>query len=95
MELNTVRKIVNDSILQVINEAEIDSEFEVDDNTNLLTILDSMDIVALIMETESKIYSVLGIKVPLADENTFDSQRSPFRTVGSWLQFVNRQIIKY
>jgi hypothetical protein len=95
VELNTVRKIVNESILQVVNEAEVDSEFELDDNTNLLNIFDSMDIVALIMETESKIYSVIGKKIPLADEYTFDSQRSPFSTVESWTQFVNKQIKKY
>ena len=95
MELNTVRKIVNESILQVINEAGIDGDFEIDDDTNLLAIFDSMDIVALIMETEAKIYTELGKKVPLADEYTFDSQKSPLNTVDSWVQFVNKQLINY
>ena len=95
MDLNTVRNIINESILQVLNEADIDREFKIDENTNLLTIFDSMDIVALILETESKIYNVMGKKVALADEYTFDSQKSPFSTVGSWIKFVNKQIIEY
>lgn len=92
MDVNTLYKIVSESILVVVKESEIDLDVEIDAYTNLLSIFDSMDIVALIMETESKLYSVLGRNVSLADEYTFDIQRSPFNTVESWLNFVNKQL---
>ena len=92
MDLKAVSTIVYGAISQVINDSEIDVEINKD--SNLLDIFDSMDIVALIMETEAKIYSEIGKKIPLADEYTFDVQRSPFCSVECWLQFVNKQIIK-
>ncbi len=56
-------------------------------------LLDSLALVSLIADLESKIEECMGIQVTLADERAMSRKRSPFRTVGSLVDFV-REVVE-
>ena len=60
-----ISKIVHQALLNIVNELEIDLEEEINENSNILDILDSMDVVNLIMETEGILESEYDKYIPL------------------------------
>jgi acyl carrier protein len=50
--------------------------------------LDSMDLVGLIVDVEQKISKSFGVNVALANEKSLSQTNSPFRSVGSLIEFV-------
>tara|TARA_B100001248_G_C27373374_1_gene452867 strand:+ start:1280 stop:1579 length:300 start_codon:yes stop_codon:yes gene_type:complete len=71
-------------------QGEMDSKISepLEDSSDILEILDSMDVVNLIMETESLIEQTLGHYVPLANEYSFDLAESPLLELKSWINHV-------
>jgi hypothetical protein len=51
-----------------------------------------MSIVTLIMETESEVSRVFGKYIPLANEHTFDREKSPFVSMANWLKFIYENV---
>ena len=58
---------------------------------DIMESISSFAAVELLMATETAIEEVTGSYVPLADENLFDAQKSPFRRLDSWIAFVEEQ----
>jgi hypothetical protein len=83
-----LKAVVINIILSVANDANIKIN-EISDDENLLILLDSMDIVSLIMDTESEILLKYGINVSLANEFTFDIGKSPLTSFSKWLSFIS------
>ena len=82
------------NILDVISRfcAEADIEIKISAEVNLLEILDSMDLVRLIMFSEEHLLKSTGIEVQLADENTFDFEVSPLLSVSAWESYVMQEV---
>lgn len=89
MELDKVNELMLRVFLNLKEELDIVIEEEITDSTNIFEILDSMDIVNFIMETESLLESELGSYIPLANEETFDAQKSPLLSYKQWLNFIS------
>lgn len=51
--------------------------------------LDSLELVNLIVTTEQNIEDEFGLPLTLADERAMSQRNSPFRTVGSFLQYIS------
>ena len=88
MELDEIKALVDKSILNLKNELNVEIEGEINEDSNLFDILDSMDVVNLIMETESLLEQELGFYIPLANEVTFDAEKSPLKSYKQWLHFI-------
>ena len=88
MDIIELRAIVVKIVLAVANDAGIKIN-EITDDENLLILLDSMDVVSLIMETESEIFLRLGKSVSFANEYTFDMEKSPLSNMAKWVKFVS------
>lgn len=71
---------------------EADIEIKISAAVNLLEVLDSMDLVRLIMFTEEHLLTSIGVEVQLADENTFDFEVSPLLSVSAWQAHVMQEI---
>lgn len=71
---------------------EADIEITISAEVNLLEILDSMDLVRLIMFTEEYLFNSTGVEVQLADENTFDFEVSPLLSVSAWQAHVMQEV---
>lgn len=88
MELSEVNSVLLQAFFNIKTELNVDISVEIEDSTNIFDVLDSMDIVNLIMETESLLEVKLGYYLPLANEETFDAEKSPLLSYKSWLQFI-------
>ena len=88
MELSEVNSVLLQALFNIKTELNVDISVEIEDSTNIFDVLDSMDIVNLIMETESLLEVKLGYYLPLANEETFDAEKSPLLSYKSWLQFI-------
>ncbi len=91
MDRHELKAMVVRIVLAEANEAELHIN-EIAENDNLLEIFDSMSIVTLIMETESEVSRVFGKYIPLANEHTFDREKSPFVSMANWLKFIYENV---
>jgi acyl carrier protein len=88
MELDEINTLMLNVFANLKDELNIDIQEEIIDSTNIFEILDSMDVVNLIMETESLLEQELGFYVPLANEETFNAENSPLKSYKQWLHFI-------
>ena len=92
MELDKIRELALDAFSNLERELDVTIDIEITDSTNILEMLDSMDVVSLIMETESLVEAKVNCYVPLANDVTFDADGSPLLSFGGWLDYINKQI---
>ncbi len=88
MELNQIRKLALEAFFNLKNEFDVTIDTQIIDSTNILELLDSMDVVSLIMETESLVEAKIGYYVALANEETFDADGSPLLSFGAWVSYI-------
>ena len=88
MELTQIREVALQAFTNLKDELEVTIDIEIDDTTNVLELLDSMDVVSLIMETEGLVEAKLGHYVALANETTFDAEGSPLLSFGTWVSYI-------
>ena len=88
MELAQIREVALQAFTNLKDELEVTIDIEIDDTTNVLELLDSMDVVSLIMETEGLVEAKLGYYVALANETTFDAEGSPLLSFGTWVSYI-------
>ena len=88
MELAQIREVALQAFTNLKDELEVTIDIEIDDTTNVLELLDSMDVVSLIMETEGLVEAKLGHYVALANESTFDADGSPLLSFSTWVGYI-------
>jgi len=96
MELNSVKKIVMDSLISVLDENGI-KNISVDDNTEIFgskSIIDSLQLISLIVKIEEDVYDQVGKEIIVVDEAAVIIGNSPFQTVQSLTEFVYNKITK-
>jgi acyl carrier protein len=54
--------------------------------------IDSLSLVSLVVDLEGRVASELGREIVLADEKAMSSRNSPYRTVGSLVDFIVERI---
>jgi len=52
-------------------------------------VLDSLGLVNLIVMVEEEIEEQFGVNITLADERAISQERSPFRTIGTLVEYTN------
>jgi hypothetical protein len=88
MELDQIREVALQAFTNLKDELDVSIDIEIVDSTNVLELLDSMDVVSLIMETEGLVEAKLGHYVALANESTFDADGSPLLSFGTWVGYI-------
>jgi acyl carrier protein len=79
--------------VKVVNEELKNKELEViSDSDTLFEKLDSMAILDLILEIEDSIQKEFGQYVQVADDTMMDSIKTPFKTVGTLIDFLEKKI---
>ena len=76
--INTVKEVVDDDSIQVINETVL---------LGNSAVVDSMGLVNLIVDIESAL-SEKGIEVTLTSEKAMSQRNSPFRTIQSLTDYI-------
>jgi D-alanine--poly(phosphoribitol) ligase subunit 2 len=55
-------------------------------------LLDSLQLVTLVIAVEEAVDDHFGVSITLADERALSRERSPFRTVGSFAEYVEERL---
>lgn len=98
MDKGAVQGIIVSSLKAVLLEREngLQSPLPPIDESTLLfgprSIVDSLTLVSLIVNVEQKINEEMGVSIVIADERAMSQQRSPFRTIGTLSDYVQRLV---
>ena len=92
MELDQIREVALQAFTNLKDELDVTIDIEIVDSTNVLELLDSMDVVSLIMETEGLVEAKIGHYVALANEETFDADGSPLLSFGAWVGYIKEMV---
>jgi acyl carrier protein len=89
----TVADVARELVYPVVDElqAELVTDIPKDASTPLLgggTVLDSLDVVTLIVAVEERIEASTGRAVRLVNERAMSRRSSPFRTLGTLSDYV-------
>jgi len=88
-----IKDIVLEAIKSVNMELKNKDLETVSEETALFDRLDSMAILDLILEIEGGIQTEFGRYVQVADDTMMDSIKTPFKTVGTLVEFVEEKIL--
>jgi len=88
--------MIRDIVLEAIKAVnhELDKEFlnHLEDSTLLFENLDSFAILDLILEIEDRLHSSYRKYIEIADETVMDEIKTPFKTVGSLIIYLENKI---
>jgi acyl carrier protein len=94
----TIRTIIQDSILEVLENSNVDVEkVVINDDLKLFSesaIFDSIGFVNFIMTLEQN-FKELGYDINLLDEKAFSIKNSPFGNVGKIDQYIKEKLLSY
>ena len=82
---------VNEIIISELNELIGETNVYIDTNTKIFGedgLLDSIDLVSLIVAVEQKIEDKFDINITLADERAMSQKNSPFKSIDSLSKYV-------
>ena len=90
-----VEKLMRDAVAEF--NADRPSNQQLNDDTlppliGKSTLLDSLDLVRLIVAVEEQIQDTLDIRLTLADERAMSESSSPFRTLGSLQDYILQRL---
>lgn len=93
--MNNRREEVLELILNVINDFAATQNMgelpKLDESTQLFGtngLFDSLGLVAIIMDVEQEVENTLEVSITIADERAMSQKRSPFRTIGTFTDYV-------
>src|ERR1035437_3347305 len=91
------KKEIIDIIFNCIEELnqQNDSKIQKDINTKLFgseSDLDSLGLVNIITSIEDNIEELTGKYIPFADERAFSLEKSPFKTVGTFANYIEKLV---
>ena len=88
---NKVLLIIKEAIEELNEELDYDTLKNVSEETTLFggdDGIDSLSLVLLVTSIESAIFDDLDVTISLADEKAMSMRNSPYRNVGSLLEFA-------
>jgi acyl carrier protein len=86
-----VRQLVYAALKDLGNELRVSDLAEPTLDTRLIgshSAIDSLGLVSLIADLETRIADQYGVEVVLADERAMSAMRSPFRTAGALIEHI-------
>lgn len=98
MRKQEILEIVEQSLKDVIfqkSEGEVNANLNLNGSTKLLgegALVDSLTLVSVIVDIESKLNDVHGSSVTIADERALMQKSSPFRTIGTLTEYIYRLV---
>jgi len=94
VEMDKITKLVYDAIDEINKENSKKQKITKSLDTVLYggqNNLDSLGLVNLIVNIEEKIEDNLGITIDLTDDKAMSQKRSPFRTIGTLVDYITKK----
>lgn len=95
MKIKTIEKLIFNSIDEFNNQQGKGDSLEKSKDTSLFGNtgqLDSLGLVSLIIIIEQNIEDEFDINITIADEKAMSQNNSPFRTIGTLVDFLNLRL---
>ena len=92
--MKKIQTILEKSLNSVLKKNKLKVFNKVEFKLDLISNYDSLIIVELIIETESNLEKEYGFYKTLANEKTFDFQKSPLRKWKTWNEYVKKLYAK-
>lgn len=95
MNRDEIFGIVKESVTLLNEELEYDHLRSISDETQLFggdEGIDSLSLVRLVVDLEGRAQKRFGRSVQLSDEKAMSARTSPFRTVGSLVDFISSRL---
>jgi acyl carrier protein len=96
MEKSEIQRIIISSLNTVLLERGKDIELPAIDGATPLfgprSIVDSLTLVSLIVDVEQRLNEETGVSLVIADERAMSQERSPFRTIGTLTDYIQRLV---
>jgi acyl carrier protein len=93
------REEISKIVLSVFGEILIDrddiDQYEINEKTQLMgsnSLLDSIDLVTFIVSLEQYLEDEFSITITIADENAMSQKESPFKTLGTLVDFIQGKV---
>jgi len=87
-----MKKLIEDALREINEDLESKELENITDETPIFEILDSMAILDLILELESRLQKKYGKYIQIADETIMDSKKTPFKTFKALQQFLEGKL---
>jgi len=87
-----MKQLLKEAIKEINEDLEIKELENITDDTPLFELLDSMAVLDLILELESKLQEKYGKYIQIADETIMDSNKTPFKTFETLKEFLEGKI---
>ena len=87
-----LREIILKAIKNINEELKIDELQNIDDETPLFELLDSLGTLDLILELESSLEDELGTYIAVASEQSMDAKNTPFQTIVTLEDYLKQRI---
>ncbi len=91
MDIKKIQAIVVNAIKEYLDTQDL--HIKINENTTLFgdkSILDSLGLVNLIVSVESTIEDEFDVSIAIADERAISQKHSPFRTVGTLADYIEK-----
>ncbi len=79
------------AIKEINEDLEIEELEEIEDDTPIFELLDSMAVLDLILEIENRLQEKYSRYIQIADDKTMDAINTPFKTFETLLDYVERK----
>lgn len=92
-----IEKIVKEAVGQYVSDNGISNLKSLDSDTVLFgsnSVIDSIGLVTIIVEVEQRIFDNFNITISLADEKAMSQKNSPFKTIESLSDYINKMLNK-
>ena len=87
-----MRDLVIDAIEEINSELDIEELRDLQDNSPIFELLDSMAILDLVLELEDRLQQKYSRYIQIADDKTMDTLNTPFKTLKTLLECVEGKV---
>lgn len=89
MNLNV---LIKEAIASVNEDLKIDELQNLNESTELFTLLDSLGTLDLIFELESRLKELTGRYISVADEHSMDKDNTPFKNIATLQEYLQKKV---
>jgi hypothetical protein len=93
MNYESISSIVDDVIFEINDAFFLEEKVGTSDQSELLAVLDSMQLVSFLVEIEERIEEILKRHITLVDDINLLTSDGPLRTVGELKTFLSNKLL--